>query len=85
MLQVFTREGQSIARQLRSDGFPVTSFLGEGRDGPIDMLFIEIPRKKARDITLLVREIDPKSFYTVADVRDKPLPYVAFQQAPQHK
>jgi len=79
VVQVFTREGQNIAMRLRSEGFRVTSFAGEGRDGPIDMLFIEIPRKKTRDVTLFVREMDPKSFYTIADVRDKPLPYVALQ------
>lgn len=79
VVQVFTREGRKIATQLRSEGFRVTSFPGEGRDGPIDMLFIEVPRKKTRDITLFVRNIDKHAFYTIADVRDKPLPYVHLQ------
>lgn len=79
VVQVFTREGKKIATQLRSEGFRVTSFTGEGRDGPIDMLFIEIPRKKTRDITLFVRNIDRHAFYTIGDVRDRPLPYVHLQ------
>ncbi|MGE0821843.1 MAG: DUF2179 domain-containing protein [Candidatus Binatia bacterium] len=70
VVQVFTREGHKIAGQLRSEGFPVTAFQGEGRDGPIEMLFIEIPRWKTRDITLFVREIDPKCYYIIEDVRD---------------
>lgn len=74
VVQVFTRKGAEIARQLRSEGFRLTSFVGEGRDGPIDMLFIEIPRRKTRDITCFVRELDPKSFYTVEDAKDRPLP-----------
>ena len=79
VVQVFTREGVKIVTQLRAEGFRVTSFTGEGRDGPIDMLFIEIPRKKTRDITLFVRKIDAHAFYTIADVRDKPTPYMQLQ------
>lgn len=79
VVQVFTREGQKIATQLRTEGFRVTSFAGEGRDGPIDMLFIEIPRRKTRDITVFVRNVDSHAFYTIGDVRDKPLPYVSLQ------
>ena len=70
VVRVFTREGRKIAIQLRSEGFRVTSFPGEGRDGPIDMLFIEVPRRKTSDIALFSREVDPKCFYIIEDVRE---------------
>ncbi len=69
VVRVFTRRGQEIATQLRLEGFPVTSFQGEGRDGPIEMLFIEVPRKKSCDIIQFAREKDPRCFYIVDDVR----------------
>jgi uncharacterized protein YebE (UPF0316 family) len=69
VVRVFTRQGPKIAAQLRSEGFRVTSFPGEGRDGPVQMLFIEIPRKKTQDIILFSRQIDPKCFYIVDDIR----------------
>lgn len=69
VVRVFTRDGHKIAAQLRSEGFRVTVFPGEGRDGPVQMLLIEIPRRKTRDIILFSREIDPKCFYIIDDVR----------------
>lgn len=69
VVRVFTREGPKMAAQLRSEGFRVTSFEGEGRDGMIHMLFIEIPRRKTADIIEFARQLDPKCFYVVDDVR----------------
>jgi uncharacterized protein YebE (UPF0316 family) len=69
VVRVFTREGAKIVAQLRSEGYRVTSFEGEGRDGAIHMLFIEIPRRKTPDILAFVRQIDPNCFYIVDDVR----------------
>lgn len=81
VVRVFTREGKKIAAQLRSEGFRVTSFQGEGRDGPIDMVFIEIPRRKTSDIALFAREIDPKCFYIIEDVREASLSTLMLHQA----
>jgi hypothetical protein len=52
-----------------AEGFRVTAFPAEGRDGPLEMLFIEIPRKQARDIVLSAEEIDPHCFCIVEDIR----------------
>ena len=69
VIRVFTREGETIATQLRSEGFRVTTFAGEEGDGPVDMLFIEAPRKKISDIALFVRHIDATCSYIIDDVR----------------
>ena len=81
VVRVFTREGEKIATQLRSEGFRVTSFAGNGRNGPIDMLFIEIPRRKTSDIALFVREIDPKCFYIIEDIREASASTLMLHQA----
>jgi uncharacterized protein YebE (UPF0316 family) len=69
VVRVFTREGTKMAAKLRAEGLRVTSFQGEGRDGPIQMLFIEAPRKGTPYITKLAQETDPKCFYIIDDIR----------------
>lgn len=69
VVRVFTKEGPRIVAQLRSEGFRAVSFPGNADDGPIDMLFLEVPRRKTSDITLFIREIDPDCFYTIDDVQ----------------
>jgi uncharacterized protein YebE (UPF0316 family) len=69
VIRVFTKEGARIAAQLRAEGFRAVLFPGDDDNGPIDMLFIEVPRRKTSDITLFVREIDPDCFFTIDDVQ----------------
>jgi uncharacterized protein YebE (UPF0316 family) len=69
VIRVFTTEGARIAAQLRSEGFRAVGFQGESEDGPIDMLFLEIPRRKTSDVTLFIREMDPNCLYTIDDVQ----------------
>lgn len=69
VVRVITKEGPRIAAQLRSEGFRTFLFPGNDDDGSIDMLFLEVPRRKTSDITLFIREIDPDCFYTIDDVQ----------------
>jgi uncharacterized protein YebE (UPF0316 family) len=69
VVRVFTKEGPRIAAQLRSEGFRAVAFPGDDDDGPIDMLFIEVPRRKTPDVALFIRHIDPNCFYTIDDVQ----------------
>lgn len=63
------RKAARIATQLRSEGFRAVIFSGQDENGPIEMLFLEIPRKKTSDVTLFIREIDPDCCYTIDDVQ----------------
>ena len=69
VVRVFTRKGLELAEYLRGLGFRVTKFAGEGRDGPVDLLFIEIPRRIASQAAAMARRIDPECFIVVDDVR----------------
>lgn len=69
VVRVFTRRGDDLAAPMRAAGYPVTIFPGRGRDGPVDMLFIETRRRKARDAVALARKIDPTCFLIIDDVR----------------
>lgn len=57
-----------ISSQLREAGFGVTSLHADGKDGPVDVLFIVSPRKHAEKVLKIVRAIDPNAFITVEPV-----------------
>lgn len=69
VIRIFTRCGEEMARHLREQGLGVTMFQGEGRDGPVQMLFIETARKGAVAVTRLARTIDSRCYYVVDDIR----------------
>jgi uncharacterized protein YebE (UPF0316 family) len=69
VVRIFSRRGAAVAAVLRERGFRVTEFDGRGRDGPVEMLFIETPRKTVPKALGMARDIDPDCFYVVDDVR----------------
>ena len=69
VVRVFTRRGGEIAASLRERRIPVTEFDGRGRDGPIQMLFIELGRRDAAKMLARIREMDPSCYYVVDDIR----------------
>lgn len=69
VVRVFSRLGRDLARTLRAEGFRVTEFEGRGRDGPVEMLFIETKRREVPSVIRRARAMDPECFYIVDDVR----------------
>lgn len=69
VVRVFTRKGLELAEYLRGLGFRVTQFSGAGRDGPVDLLFIEISRRMAAQAAEMARRFDTECFIVVDDVR----------------
>lgn len=69
VVRVFTRRGREVAEALRRAEYGVTIFEGHGRDGPVEMLFVETRRRRARDVSTIARRIDPKCFLVIDDVR----------------
>lgn len=69
VVRVFTRNGPEVVKAMRADGYVVTEFTGKGRDGPVDMLFIETSRKSTRELLARARKLDPDCFVVVDDIR----------------
>lgn len=69
VVRVFTHKGDAVADGLRHRGYRVTQFQGKGRDGPVDLLFIQVHRRDAAAAAVASRELDPDCFYVVDDVR----------------
>jgi len=71
VLRVITRRaGKALADRIRGWGQPVTIFRGEGRNGPVDELYIACRRKSLNHILRMVREEDPEAFYVTEMARD---------------
>ena len=69
MIRIFTKEGATMAAELRERGFTVTQFEGTGHEGPVSMLFLEARRRKTPEVLRFVTETEPACFYIVDDVR----------------
>ena len=66
IVRVITREpGPHLRERLAAEGFGVTTFHGEGVNGPVQELILVIPRRRRNALLAHVREIDPTAFITV--------------------
>lgn len=63
--------GKGIAEALRGKGFRLTTFLGEGRDGPVTLIYLTCPRRELPDVIDRAREVDPQVFWAVETLREQ--------------
>jgi uncharacterized protein YebE (UPF0316 family) len=73
--------GPQIAGALRNQGHRVTTFTGEGRDGPVQLVYTTCLRRRLPQVLETALRIDPAVVYTVEPVHKSsagvhdPLPY----------
>lgn len=51
------------------NGYRVTTFDGNGRDGVVKMLLVQVKRKNVMKVTAMARKIDPNCFIIIDDIR----------------
>jgi len=65
ILRVITRQdSETMCDEIRAAGYGVTTFQGEGMQGPVIELYIVCRRKDLKEIMPIVTRIDPNAFYT---------------------
>ncbi len=70
MVRIVSRfRGNEIAEKIRQSGQAVTEFNGEGRDGPIKLLYVFSTRKQTPLIALAAESVDPECFITIEDAK----------------
>lgn len=57
------RHGQKIAATLRDIGYRITLFRGEGKDGPVDLLYVISPTRSIQRCISIAQKIDPEIFF----------------------
>lgn len=67
---VLSREdGADLIDRLRELNYRVTHMDAEGARTPVKVIFTVVPRAEVRRMIRDLREINPKAFYTIEDVR----------------
>ena len=70
-IRVITRaEGQALADPLRSLGFGVTEFAARGREGPVEVIYLGVPRRETDRVLREVSQRDATAFITVEQPRE---------------
>lgn len=70
LVRVVTRaDANQLINTLREKGYPVTSVEGRGKDGEVGILFIVLKRKSIPEIVDIIKQFNPRAFYTIEDMR----------------
>jgi len=69
LASLFTNKGPDMARVLRTAGYRLAEVKGHARDGDLTILYVEIPRRKARNLIRDASAVDERCFCIVNDVR----------------
>jgi len=86
LFQVITKKpATKLIQELRESDAKLTSVRASGDDGPVDILYVVVKRKKAHKIYLLIKKYHPRAFLSVEDIRvvQESLPYI--EHSLQHK
>lgn len=71
ILKIFSHtSGKEMANVFRAKGQPVTSFEGEGKDGPVLELYLACRRRDLKWMIPQVYAIDKDAFYVIEQARD---------------
>lgn len=70
MRVVTTRTGAGLAQAMRQLGCGVTELIGQGRHGPVEVVFSVVPRRRIPDVIAQVERWDPDAFITVEEPRE---------------
>jgi uncharacterized protein YebE (UPF0316 family) len=69
LASLFTRRGAELAKALVAAGYRVAKVQGHVREGEVSILYVEVPRKRARKLIRHAAGIDESCFCVVNDVR----------------
>lgn len=70
IVRIITKKDASeLVERLRSTGYGVTSFDGQGSTGQVKLIYMTIERKDVDNIIEIIKRFNPKAFFSVEEVR----------------
>jgi len=63
------QEAGRLVERLRAAHYGVTCIEGEGAAGPVTVVLTVIPRKELAGVVAIIKEFDPRCFYSVDDLQ----------------
>lgn len=71
LVHVITRKNTvNLQKSLKENDYGFTSIKGKDIDGVENMIFIIVKRKELKNVVRLIKEFNPKAFFSVGDVRN---------------
>ena len=70
IIRVITkRDATKLLESLRSTGYGVTSFDGQGSTGSVKLIYVTIERRDIDSILEMIRKFNPKAFFSIEEIR----------------
>lgn len=70
VIRVITgKDSKELIHNLRENGFGATTMKAEGKNGPVDIIFLIVQRNVIQEAIAIINQFNPKSFYSIEDVR----------------
>ncbi len=66
---ILPKDGSALMDRLRTEGYGVTYVNGQGASGPVMLIDTVVMRKELPHVVSLIREMHPKAFFTVEELR----------------
>lgn len=66
---ILVEGAKEVAERLHEAGYGVTVVHGEGSAGPVSLLFTVFKRRDLPEVVRLIKEVNPKIFYSIEEVR----------------
>jgi uncharacterized protein YebE (UPF0316 family) len=66
---ITTRDAAGLAEALRAAAYGVTCMDGRGGTGPVQVVLTVIQRKELENVIAMVKEFDPRAFYSINDLQ----------------
>lgn len=62
-------DSSNLLDKFKEMKYGVTKIQGFGSRGPVDVIFTIVKRKKINDVVSIIKEFNPKAFYTIEDIK----------------
>jgi uncharacterized protein YebE (UPF0316 family) len=70
VVKVITKkESVELVEYLKSEGYGVTSFDGQGATGQVKLIYSTIKRKDVDNVIGMIKRFNPKAFFSIEEVR----------------
>jgi len=63
------KDSSKLVEFLRKAGYRFTTIRGSGAEGPVEIIFSVIKRKSVEDFVSVIKEFNPRAFFTIEEVK----------------
>jgi len=66
---ITNKDATKLVENIKSEGYGVTSFVGEGAKGQVKLIYTVIRRKDVENVVKIIKNFNPKTFYSIEEIR----------------